>query len=155
MRNLIYLFTFLILTSCEYHREQKIPKELKTVLKDNCCLPATYCAKVYEIQNESQLKEWNKNIFCEGSDGTKLQSWVSYSKLPKKEQKFISENIKYWNENNYQCDIFKTIDVEKIYFAACFTENINPANNEIRTFYHSIYLLNQDKTLFIDIQYIH
>ncbi len=149
-----FIFTLFVLISCEYRREQKIPERLKSVLKNECCLPGTYCAKVYEIHQKSELNQWNKNLFCEGVDDITLQTWVGYSELPKKTQQFISENIKYWNDTNYKCDIFKTLVIEKLNVAACYSENINPTNNKTRTFYHSIYLLDEDKNLFFDIQYI-
>jgi len=155
LRNILFCFTFLVLLSCEYHREQKIPEGLQSILKNQCVLPSLYSTKVYEIKHNSQLNEWEKNLFCEGHDDkTKLQSWTTYMDLPEKEREFLHDSIEYWKENSEECDVFKNIELDKIYFAACLTENINPSTNEVRTFYHSMYILNKDKTVFIDIQYL-
>ena len=154
MKKLLPFFTFLVLFSCEYHREQKVPEGVKSILKEECVLPPLYYTKVYEIQNKSELSQWQENLFCEGAESTKLQPWVSYSKLPKKEQDFISELFIFRNGSDDKCKIIGTMDLEKIYFAACLSENINPSNNEIRTFYHNIYILNENKTLFIDIEFL-
>lgn len=148
----------LINSSCDYKRNQTIPKDIEILSKTRICNFDNYQVFEYILNSatESSISEWQDGLVCEGYSNRPMSlPWTKFDQLSLANM----ANIEYFLENmdrHTDLDLLSqlTIDKNGFWAAACRTEWINEATGEKNSNYHVVYILDLNESILYEIRNI-
>ncbi len=146
----LYLWTFfLLIISCDYVREQKIPDEIELVSKTLIGTKNIYIITSYKLSNLTNvnLDSWNDNLICEGySDRYMRIDWQEF--YPSE-----TDSVSYFYD--ILIDSYKdSSNSDEMFISGCKTEWVTDSNGKLNTIYHIIYFLDMNNKVLIEIRSI-
>lgn len=145
---LILLFIFIII-SCDYKREQEIPRNIEIISYSENCNFRLFIAKEISLKNidKSTLSDWQKGLVCEGyADEPRSIEWQEYNSL----EYSYRDSFKYFIPHLENCFDVK-LDLDNIWMAACITK-IRSLDDSYDTKYYRIFILDKKNSNFYEIE---
>ncbi|MBU2947028.1 hypothetical protein [Zobellia uliginosa] len=153
MKKVIFYIIIGLIYSCDYVRNQEIPDKANILEESTVCSPAAYRINKIDLKNSVPLDEWQDNLTCEGYSKRPMQQpWTPYKLLSERRKKEILQMFDFFHKNYPECKVLQDLKFEEGFFGACITEQFYQSKNEIKTSFHTMFILNKEKKVLYTIK---